>query len=272
MGAAIPRPDRRLPVVVRRIPPTPARMPAGPTTRSMSSAGQSTPISPWMVSGPISARASSRCRSAAEERSSWQLSSPPQVGLASCTSEGRASRSSSRDSARSSPGSGHRCRGLYVTGPSAVILYFLRHGKAGHGNPSDPDDDARELTDAGAAELGAAAPPVAPPQPAARRRPRLTAAQALQTAELLVDGIGSAHEPIVDDRLRPGADWADMAQALAAPPGRTTRDVRRPRARPVGGSRAAHRRAGGAVAQGRTRLPRVRASRRRARGSSPRGY
>ena len=39
-----------------------------------------------------------------------------------------------------------------------MILYFLRHGKAGHGDASDPNDHARELTDAGVAELHAAAP------------------------------------------------------------------------------------------------------------------
>jgi phosphohistidine phosphatase len=96
-----------------------------------------------------------------------------------------------------------------------VILYFLRHGKAGHGDPSDPDDDARELTDAGAAELAAAAgvwrrlnlrPDVVLSSPLPR---------ALQTAEALVRGLGLTEGPIVVDSLRPGADWADMARALA---------------------------------------------------------
>jgi phosphohistidine phosphatase len=101
-----------------------------------------------------------------------------------------------------------------------VILYFLRHGKAGQGDPSDPTDDARELTDTGAAELRAAAP-------LWRRlnlRPDviLSSPRALQTAELLAAGIKSSHEPVVDDRLRPGADWSDMARALAA-----HRDARR---------------------------------------------
>jgi phosphohistidine phosphatase len=102
-----------------------------------------------------------------------------------------------------------------------VILYFLRHGKAGHVDPGDPDDDARELTDAGAAELKAAAavwrrlnlrPDVVLSSPLPR---------ALQTAEWLVRGL-DLEPPEVVDRLRPGADWADMAKALAA-----HRDARR---------------------------------------------
>ena len=97
-----------------------------------------------------------------------------------------------------------------------MILYFLRHGKAGQGNPSDPTDDARELTDTGAAELRAAAPlwrrlNLRPDVILSSPLPR-----ALQTADLLAAGIHSSHEPLVDDRLRPGAEWADMAQALAA--------------------------------------------------------
>jgi phosphohistidine phosphatase len=103
-----------------------------------------------------------------------------------------------------------------------VILYFLRHGKAGQGDPSDPNDDARKLTDAGIAELQAAAPlwrrlNLRPDVVLSSPLPR-----ALQTAELFVAGIRASHQPVVDDRLRPGADWADLAQALAA-----HRDARR---------------------------------------------
>jgi phosphohistidine phosphatase len=103
-----------------------------------------------------------------------------------------------------------------------VILYFLRHGKAGQGDPTDPTDDARELTDTGRAELKAAAPlwrrlNLRPDVILSSPLPR-----ALQTAELFAAGIGSNREPIVDDRLRPGADWADLARALAA-----HRDARR---------------------------------------------
>ncbi len=96
-----------------------------------------------------------------------------------------------------------------------MILYFLRHGKAGHFDASNPNDDARELTGAGTAELQAAAPlwrrlNLRPDVILSSPLPR-----ALQTAELFAAGISSTHEPVVDDRLRPGADWADMARALA---------------------------------------------------------
>lgn len=96
-----------------------------------------------------------------------------------------------------------------------MILYFMRHGKAGHGDPSDPNDDARRLTEAGTSELRAAAPlwrrlnlrpDVVLTSPLARAR---------ETADLLVAGVDLAREPIEDDRLRPGADWSDLAQAMA---------------------------------------------------------
>jgi phosphohistidine phosphatase len=103
-----------------------------------------------------------------------------------------------------------------------VILYFLRHGKAGEYRADDLHDDERHLTDAGAAELRAAAPlwlrlNLRPDLVLSSPLPR-----ALQTAQLLVEGVGLAREPIADDRLRPGADWADMARALTA-----DRDARR---------------------------------------------
>jgi phosphohistidine phosphatase len=94
-----------------------------------------------------------------------------------------------------------------------VILYFLRHGKAGQ--PRAHDDDARELTPKGVAALRAAAP-------LWRRlnvRPDVVIAsplrRALQTAELVVEGVGLDEPPVVDDRLRPGATLDDMDQALA---------------------------------------------------------
>jgi len=103
-----------------------------------------------------------------------------------------------------------------------VILYFLRHGEAGAYRSGDPADDARELTDAGAAALRAAAPLwrrlnlrpdviLTSPLPRAR-----------QTAELLAEGVRHPQPPVDDDRLRPGARWDDMARALAA-----HRDARR---------------------------------------------
>ena len=94
-----------------------------------------------------------------------------------------------------------------------MILYFLRHAAAG---PPDAGD-AQELTDEGRSILEAAAPLwrrldlrpdliVSSPLPRAR-----------QSAELLAEAIG-ARSPEVDDRLTPGADWADMAQVLADRP------------------------------------------------------
>lgn len=97
----------------------------------------------------------------------------------------------------------------------SVKLYFLRHGDA---EPSHPDgDEARALTDAGIATLRAAAP-------IWRRlhlRPDVVLTsplvRAVQTAELLSSAI-DAPAPVVDDRLRPGACWDDVAAALAALP------------------------------------------------------
>lgn len=95
-----------------------------------------------------------------------------------------------------------------------MILYFLRHGKAG--SPRAANDDARELTAAGMAALRAAAPLF-------RRlnlRPDVVLssplARSLQTAELLCEAIGGS--PTVDKRLRPGASWGDLARAMAAHP------------------------------------------------------
>ena len=93
-----------------------------------------------------------------------------------------------------------------------MILYFLRHGKAG--SPSRGDDDERELTVAGIAALQRAAPlwrrvnlrpDVVLSSPLARAR---------QTAELVTEAIGG--EVILDDRLRPGASWGDLARAMSA--------------------------------------------------------
>jgi len=95
-----------------------------------------------------------------------------------------------------------------------VILYFLRHGKAG--SPRAMNDDARELSPKGVAALRSAAP-------LWRRlnlRPDIVISsplpRALQTAQLFCDAIGG--EPTTDDRLRPGASWGDLARAMAAHP------------------------------------------------------
>jgi len=93
-----------------------------------------------------------------------------------------------------------------------LILYFLRHGDAG--SPRDTDDDARQLTDAGVATLRAAAsvwrrlnlrPEVVLSSPLPR---------ALRTAELFCEALGGT--PAVDERLRPGAGWGDLARAMAS--------------------------------------------------------
>jgi phosphohistidine phosphatase len=95
-----------------------------------------------------------------------------------------------------------------------VILYFLRHGKAGQ--PRQADDDARELTDRGRTALRDAAnlwrrlnlrPDVVLTSPLPR---------AAQTAQLLCEAVGG--EPLEDDRLRPGASWGDLARAMADHP------------------------------------------------------
>jgi phosphohistidine phosphatase len=98
-----------------------------------------------------------------------------------------------------------------------VILYFVRHGKAGN-HSAAADDDERQLTDDGIAALTAAGP-------VWRRlnlRPDLVLSsplpRALQTAELVMAGLGLPGAPVLDDRLRPGASWPEFAQAMAAHP------------------------------------------------------
>jgi phosphohistidine phosphatase len=97
-----------------------------------------------------------------------------------------------------------------------VILYFLRHGKAG--SSRGDDDDARQLTGRGEAALRGAAPlwrrlNLRPDVVLSSPLPR-----ALRTAELFCDGVGLRHAPVVSDRLRPGAGWGDMARTLAEHP------------------------------------------------------
>ncbi len=95
-----------------------------------------------------------------------------------------------------------------------MILYFLRHGKAGQPRPSN--DDARELTDRGRAALRAAAPlwrrlNLRPDVVISSPLPR-----ALQTAELFCEAVGG--EPTTDGALRPGASWGQLARAMAGHP------------------------------------------------------
>src|SRR5439155_12853506 len=91
------------------------------------------------------------------------------------------------------------------------------HGKAAH-HTADANDDERPLTDAGRAALKSAGPLL-------RRlnlRPDLVLSsplpRAIQTAELVLDGLEILSEPVADDRLRPGAGWGDLARAMAAHP------------------------------------------------------
>jgi phosphohistidine phosphatase len=98
-----------------------------------------------------------------------------------------------------------------------VILYFMRHGDAGP-YAGAMDDAERELTTEGIAALTAAAPlwrnlnlrpdlVLTSPFPRAR-----------DTAALLVAGVDLPSPPIEDERLRPGAEWGDMARAMAEHP------------------------------------------------------
>lgn len=96
-----------------------------------------------------------------------------------------------------------------------MILYFLRHGKAGQSRTT-ADDDARQLTADGVAALRAAAPlwrrlNLRPDAVISSPLPR-----ALATAQLLCEVIGGT--PWTDDRLRPGARWPDFARAMTEYP------------------------------------------------------
>jgi phosphohistidine phosphatase len=97
-----------------------------------------------------------------------------------------------------------------------VILYFLRHGVAEDARGAD--DAGRRLSLDGAAALRRAAA-------LWRRlnlRPQLVLSsplpRALETGALFCSGIGSRLEPLADDRLLPGAEWRDLAQAMAQHP------------------------------------------------------
>ena len=98
-----------------------------------------------------------------------------------------------------------------------MILYFLRHGKAEAATAGD--DEARELTERGAAALRSAAalwrrlnlrPDMVISSPLARAR---------QTADLFVEGVGLRTPPLIDERLRPGAGWGELGRAMADHPG-----------------------------------------------------
>ena len=103
------------------------------------------------------------------------------------------------------------------TDDPSVILYFMRHGEAGSHSMA-ADDDERTLTRAGVHALRAAGPlwrrlNLRPDVVVSSPLPR-----AFETARLLVAGLGLPDPPIADERLRPGAAWADLAQAMATHP------------------------------------------------------
>ena len=93
----------------------------------------------------------------------------------------------------------------------------MRHGDAGPYTGS-ADDTARQLTREGIAALTSAAPlwrnlnlrpdvVLTSPFPRAR-----------DTAALFATGVDLPSLPIEDERLRPGAEWGDLARAMAAHP------------------------------------------------------
>jgi 8-oxo-dGTP diphosphatase len=98
-----------------------------------------------------------------------------------------------------------------------VILYFMRHGDAGP-YAGAKDDAERQLTAEGIAALTAAAPLwrglnlrpdviLTSPLPRAR-----------DTAALVAAGVEIPSPAVEDERLRPGAEWSDLARAMAAHP------------------------------------------------------
>lgn len=96
-----------------------------------------------------------------------------------------------------------------------MVLYFLRHGRAGEQRPID--DDGRELTTEGLVALRGAVslwrrlnlrPDLVLSSPLVRAR---------QTAELFCAGL-QLPAPVVDETLGPGAAWASFARALTRAP------------------------------------------------------
>ena len=95
-----------------------------------------------------------------------------------------------------------------------MILYFVRHGQAA---PAlNGDDTSRQLTPEGEDALRSAATlwrrinlrpdrVITSPLPRARR-----------TAEIMCEAVGCS--PLVEEGLRPGAMWSDMARAMAGDP------------------------------------------------------
>ena len=94
-----------------------------------------------------------------------------------------------------------------------MILYFLRHGTADAAG--EGGDEARDLSAEGEAALRGAGvlwrrlnlrPDIVVTSPLLRAR---------RTAEIVAEELDLRHEPITDDRLRPGAGWGRIGRALA---------------------------------------------------------
>jgi len=93
-----------------------------------------------------------------------------------------------------------------------MILYFLRHGRAEQ-HAEGPDSE-RKLTKKGTHELKGAAPL----WKRLNLRPEVILTsplvRAVETAGIARDALGLKKEPEPDDRLRPGATWEGLAQAM----------------------------------------------------------
>jgi len=93
----------------------------------------------------------------------------------------------------------------------------MRHGEAG---PSvvAMDDEESALTEEGTDALRVAAPLWR--RLSLRPDAVITSplARARQTAELVVLALELGRHPVIDERLRPGAAWSDLAQAMAKHP------------------------------------------------------
>lgn len=94
-----------------------------------------------------------------------------------------------------------------------MILYLFRHAKSDPPNSKAEKD--RQLTNVGRSDLRAAVPLL-------RRlstRPEVVITsprqRAIDSARLIMDGLGLLGQPKVDHRLAPGVQWPDLASALS---------------------------------------------------------
>lgn len=96
-----------------------------------------------------------------------------------------------------------------------MILYFLRHGLAGLREKKQGDDARRSLTKKGIQNMGRQAKTLA------RLDLRLDViissplTRALQTADIIAEGLKMVEQVKQDERLAPGFDRDDLQQVLA---------------------------------------------------------